>query len=338
VKALVTGANGFVGKAIAQQLLARGDEVRSVARSDAPELRALGVDTHRGDIAEEAVAQRAVAGGIDVVFHVAAKAGVWGPREEFERSNVLGTERLVRAARDAGIRRFVFTSSPSVVFGGHDLEGVDESVPYPDTYSADYPRTKARAERFVLAQNDDDFATVALRPHLVWGPGDQNLVPRIVSRAWKRKLRKVGSGHALVDSTYIDNAALAHLNAADSLEPGAPHAGRAYFISNGEPVAVGLLIDRIVAAAGAPPTTKSVPLHVARAVGAVSELVYRGLRLPGEPLMTRFLAEQLATAHWFDISAAKRDFGYVPTVSIDEGMDKLRDYLRGDPSNVPTHR
>jgi 2-alkyl-3-oxoalkanoate reductase len=329
VKALVTGGNGFVGKAIAQLLLARGDEVRSVARSDAPELRALGIDTHRGDIADEAVAKRAVEGGIDVVFHVAAKAGVWGPREEFERSNVVGTERLVRAAREAGIRRFVFTSSPSVVFGGHDLEGVDESVPYPETYSADYPRTKAQAERFVLAQNDKDFATVALRPHLVWGPGDQNLVPRIVSRAWKRKLRKVGNGHALVDSTYIDNAAFAHLDAADSLEPFAPHAGRAYFISNGEPVAVGLLIDRIVDAAGAPPTTKTVPLKLARVVGAVSELVYRGFRLPGEPLMTRFLAEQLATAHWFDISAAKRDFGYEPRVSIDDGMDKLRDYLRG---------
>lgn len=328
MKALVTGANGFVGKAVAKLLLARGDTVRSIARSDAPELRALGIETVRGDIADREAAREATA-GVDIVFHVAAKAGVWGKAEDFERSNVLGTRRILDACREAKVGRLVFTSSPSVIYGSQSLEGVDESVPYPDTYTADYPRTKAAAERLVLAANDAQLATVALRPHLVWGPGDQHLVPRIVGRAWKGKLRKVGTGRALVDSTYIDNAAQAHLLAGDTLSPSAPHAGKAYFISNGEPLPVGLLIDRIVDAAGAPPVTKRVPLRVARAVGSVSELVFRGLRLSGEPLMTRFLAEQLATAHWFDITAAKRDFGYEPAVSIDEGMDRLRAYLRG---------
>lgn len=328
MRALVTGANGFVGKAIAKQLLARGDTVRSIARSDAPELRALGVETIRGDIADHRAIVDATR-DVDVVFHVAAKAGVWGKREDFERSNVLGTEQVIAACRETGVARLVFTSSPSVVYGSASLEGVDESVPYPDTYTADYPRTKAMAERLVLAANNATLATVALRPHLVWGPGDQHLVPRIVARAWKRKLRKVGTGRELVDSTYIDNAANAHVLAADTLAPGAPHAGKAYFISNGEPMAVGLLIDRIVDAAGAPPVTRNVPLDVARAVGAISELAFRVFRLSGEPMMTRFLAEQLATAHWFDIRAAKRDFGYEPTVSIDEGMVRLRAYLRG---------
>ena len=328
MKALVTGANGFVGRAVADLLLARGVEVRSLARTDAPELRAVGIEALRGDVGSYPSVLEA-ARGMDVVFHVAAKAGIWGPKEEFERSNVLGTQNVIAACREAFVPRLVYTSSPSVVFGGASLEGVAESVPYPLTYSADYPRTKAIAERAVLAANDATLSTVALRPHLVWGPGDQNLVPRIVSRAWKKTLRKVGTGRELVDSTYIENAALAHVLAAEGLAPGALHAGKVYFISNGEPVPVGLLIDRIVDAAGAPPVTRTVSLRAAVAVGAVSELVYRALRLGGEPLMTRFLAEQLATAHWFDIGAAKRDFGYLPRVSIDEGMDRLRTHLRG---------
>jgi nucleoside-diphosphate-sugar epimerase len=330
MKALVTGANGFLGGAIARALLARGDQVKSLARSDSPVIRALGVETIRGDIGD-AKTVRDAAEGCDVVFHVAAKAGVWGPANEYFQTNVVGTENVIEACRTHGITRLVHTSSPSVVFAGGDLRGVDESVPYPTKFLAEYPRTKAMAERAVMAANDAKLATVALRPHLIWGPGDQHLVPRIVARARAGKLRKVGSGAYAVDSTYIDNAADAHIAAADSLAPGAPHAGKAYFISNGEPLDVGVLIDRIVGAAGLPPVTRSVPVKVAYVAGWLSEIVFGAFRIEREPLMTRFVAEQLSTAHYFDIGGAKRDFGWSPKISIDEGMRRLGAWLAANP-------
>jgi nucleoside-diphosphate-sugar epimerase len=323
VKALVTGGGGFLGKAIATQWLARGDSVRSLARGDYPELRSLGVETLRGDVADSAAVTEAVK-GCDVIFHVAAKAGIWGTRAEFDLANVKGTQVVLDACRKEGIDRLVYTSSPSVVYGGHALEGVDESVPYPLTYEAEYPRTKAIAEKLVLAANGPSLRTVALRPHLIWGPGDTNLVPRIVARARSGQLRRIGSGRALVDTVYIDNAAEAHLLAADRLLPGAPLCGRPYFITNGEPIAVGDIVDGILGAAGLPPVTRSVPPALAYLVGGLTETTWRVLRRSDEPPMTRFLARQLSTAHWFNIDAAKRDLGYAPRVSIAEGLEKLR--------------
>lgn len=323
MKALVTGGGGFLGKAICEQLVARGWQVRSLARGDYPALRALGVETARGDITDEATVHRA-AEGCDVVFHTAAKAGVWGPSQDFHASNVIGTQNVLSACRAHRVGRLVFTSSPSVVFGRDALRGVDESVPYPADYLTDYPRTKAIAERMVLAANGSDMATVAIRPHLIWGPGDPHLVPRIVARARAGKLRKVGDGRSLVDTIYVDNAAEAHLLAADALaQPSSPAAGRAYFVSQDEPVEVGYIIDRICGAAGLGPITRAVPAPVAFAAGAIAETAFRLLGRREEPLMTRFLAKQLSTDHHFDISAAKRDLGYRPTVSIDEGMRRL---------------
>ncbi len=328
MKALVTGGGGFIGKAIVTALRARGDDVATLARGDYPDLAALGCVVHRGDLAD-ARAVREAAAGCEVVFHVAAKVGVWGKREDYERTNVVGTEHVIAACRAAGVRKLVFTSSPSVAHAGEDLEGVNASHPYPaeDAYSADYPRTKAIAEKRVRAANGKELASVALRPHLVWGPGDNHLVPRIVSRAKAGKLRIIGDGRAKVDSTYIDNVAEAHLAAADALTPDGPLGGNAYFVSNGEPLPVSDLLNRIVAAAGAPPVTKHVPYRMAYVVGAVSELVYRALGREDEPLMTRFLAEQLATAHWFDITPCARDFDWTPRVSIDEGMTRLGAWL-----------
>ncbi len=329
MKALVTGGGGFLGKAIVARLRARGDEVTSFARGAYPELTAMGVTVVRGDLADTEALRRAAA-GCDVVFHVAAKPGVWGSFDEFHRANVEGTLHVIDACRAASVTRLVYTSTPSVVFGTVGHEGVDESVPYPrdDEFIADYPRTKAAAERAVLAANGPDLATVALRPHLIWGPGDNHLVPRIVARAKAGRLRKVGTGKYAVDSVYIDNAAEAHVLAADALSPGAPHAGKAYFISQGEPVAIGDLIDRIVEAAGLPKVTRSIPAGVAYAVGAISEVLYRAVGAKNEPLLTRFVAKQLSTPHWFDIGAAKRDFGYTPTISLDEGMKRLGVWLR----------
>lgn len=336
MKALVTGGGGFIGKALSTALRARGDDVNTLARGDYPELTALGCTVFRGDLGDAAAVLRA-AQGCDVVFHVGAKAGVWGKRDDYERTNVLGTDHVIAACLDADVPKLVFTSSPSVAHAGGDLEGVDASLPYPPegAYTADYPRTKAIAEKRVRAANGralrtrggQRLATVALRPHLVWGPGDPHLVPRIVARAKAGKLRIVGDGLAKVDSTYIDNAVDAHLAAAAALTVDGPLGGNAYFVSNGEPLPVGELINRIAVAGGAPPVTRHIPYRVAYAVGAIGEWVYRALARQDEPLLTRFVAEQLATAHWFDLTPCVRDFGWTPRVSIDDGMERLRQWL-----------
>lgn len=327
MKVLVTGAGGFLGGALARVLRARGDDLRGFSRGAYPELHALGIEQVRGDLGDAEAVARAAA-GCELVFHAAAKAGIWGPYQEYHRANVLGTRNVLDACRAQGIRRLVFTSSPSVTFAGRDQEGVDESAPYPkpEEFLTHYPRTKAESEQLVLAANGPQLATVALRPHLVWGPGDHHLVPRLVERARAGRLRLVADDRAasgkprLVDSTYIDNAARAHLQAADAL----PRcAGKAYFITNGEPIPVNDLINRILKAAHLPPETRTVSPGVAYAAGAVLEGVYRLFGIAAEPRMTRFVAKQLATAHWFDIGAAKRDLGYAPEVSLDEGMKRL---------------
>ncbi|MBI3268000.1 MAG: NAD-dependent epimerase/dehydratase family protein [Planctomycetes bacterium] len=324
---LVTGGGGFLGKAIVEQLRARGLAVRSFARGEYPALTALGVDAGRGDLADASAVEEA-ARGCEAVFHVAAKPGIWGRYEEYHAANVTGTENVLAACRRHGIRKLVYTSSPSVVHDGRDLDGVDESAPYPERYEAHYPRTKAMAERAVLAANGPDLSTVALRPHMIWGPGDHHLVPRLVARARAGQLRKVGKRRCLVDSTYIENAAEAHLLAFDRLGPGAAIAGKAYFISQGEPIPMSDLLDRILAAAGLPPVVRTVPAGVAYAAGWACEVVYGLLGREEEPRMTRFLARQLSTAHWFNIDAARRDLGYAPRVSLDEGLRRLAAWLR----------
>jgi nucleoside-diphosphate-sugar epimerase len=327
MKALVTGSGGFLGGAIVRRLLAQGHSVRGFSRGQYPQLVALGVDQRQGDVAD-IDALGSAAAGCDVVFHVAAKAGIWGPYADYHRANVVGTENVIAVCRQHSIQRLVFTSSPSVIATGSDIEGVDESAPYPDRYEAHYPHTKALAEQAVLRANDNNLATVSLRPHLIWGPGDNHLIPRLLARARAGKLRQIGRVSRLVDHVYVDNAADAHLLAADRLTPGAPISGRSYFITQGEPLPLWDFINRILAVAELPPVTRHVPTPVAFAMGALLELVYGLLHLPGEPRMTRFLAHQLSTAHWFNIDAARRDLGYHPAVSLDEGLRSLGDFLK----------
>ncbi len=326
MKALVTGGGGFLGGAIVRCLLGDGYKVRSLARNTYLDLEQLGVEQVSGSLDDFEAVSRAVS-GCDLVFHVAAKAGVWGNWDDFYRPNVMGTRHVVEACRNAGVRRLVFTSSPSVVFNGQDMEGVDESVPYPDHYLSYYPQTKAEAERIVLAANDNDLATVALRPHLIWGPGDNHLVPRILERGRAGALRRIGPKNALVDTVYIDNAAWAHLDAAKHLDIGSVVAGKAYFISNNDPRPLWDIVNAILAAGEVRPVNKVLPAKTAYAIGACLEVVYRLLRLKGEPRLTRFVAEELSTAHWFDLSAARNDFGYQPRVSIEDGMHLLRKWL-----------
>lgn len=327
--ALVTGPGGFLGRYIVEQLLARGDGVRGFARGEYPALQSLGVELVRGDLADRAAVAAACA-GVDCVFHVAGRVGIWGPWREYYEANVIGTQNVIAGCRENGVRQLVFTSSPSVTFDGNDQCGIDERASYPTKWLAHYPHSKALAEQAVLAANDDHLRTCSLRPHLVWGPRDHHLTARLVERARADQLRRVGDGSNLVDMIYVENAADAHLQAADALaDPQSPVAGKAYFISQGESVNCWQWIDQILALVDLPPVQKSISARTAYAIGAVLEGAYRALGRTDEPRMTRFLARQLATSHWFDLSAARRDFGYQPRVSTAEGMERLGLWLRG---------
>ena len=329
MRILVTGGGGFLGHALCRGLVEHGHEVASFNRGRYPTLDALGVRQLQGDLADHNAVLMA-AKGMEAVFHNAAKAGAWGSYESYHRANVVGTRNVLDACRAHGIGRLVYTSTPSVTHRAtHPVEGgTADTVPYGDGFKAPYATTKTIAEKAVLAANGENFATVALRPRLIWGPGDNQLLPRLAERARAGRLRLVGDGHNYVDTTYIDNAAQAHFDAFAHLAPGAACAGRAYFISNGEPKPVREIVNALLAAAGAPPVTKTLPFRAAYAIGALCEAAWTVLPLTGEPPLTRFLAEQLSTTHWYDMAPATRDFGYVPKVSIAEGLERLRASLR----------
>ena len=324
-KALVTGGGGFLGGAIVKQLVDRGKDVRSFSRNFYPELAQLGVEQIQGDIVDK-TAVEAACKGVELVFHVAAKPGVWGNYADYYPTNVMGTQHVIDACKKHGVLRLVFTSSPSVVFDGTDMEGVDESAPYPEKFHAHYPKTKAIAEQLVIKAAGKDLMTITLRPHLIWGPKDNHLVPRIIERAGR--LIRVGSGKNRVDTIYIDNAAEAHVLAADRLKENPGLSGKVYFISQDDPVPLWDLVNDILKTAGLPPVKRAIPRKTAWLMGALFEFVYKMFRIRGEPQMTRFLADELATAHWFDIRAARKDLGYAPTISIKEGLSRLEQWLQ----------
>ena len=325
--AFVTGAGGFLGKAICQRLLAAGLKVTGFARGDYPELTALGVTMIRGDIADKTAVLNAMK-GCDLVFHVASKAGVWGSKQSYFSPNVDGAANIISACQQLKISKLIYTSTPSVTFAGVDESGIDESAPYADNYLNHYGESKAIAEQMVLEANSQALKTLALRPHLIWGPEDPHLVPRVIERAKAGRLKLVGKEDKLVDTIYVGNAAYAHILAAVNLcSEDASAAGKAYFLSNDEPITMAAMLNKILACADLPEVSKRVPAGLAYAVGVVLESVYGVLGKTEEPMMTRFVAKQLSTSHYFDISAAKTDFGYSPIISIDQGMVKLRQYL-----------
>jgi nucleoside-diphosphate-sugar epimerase len=326
---LVTGGGGFLGTAVIKLLRQRGLTVRSLSRHDYPHLGELGVEQVQADIADPGRVVRAVE-GCDTVFHTAAKAGIWGLEREYHQTNVQGTRNVINACRAAGARQIIFTSSPSVVFNGRDLEGVDETAPYSGRFEAAYPRTKAISERMILESNSGELATIALRPHLIWGPGDNNLLPRIIARARAGQLRRIGRRNPLIDPIYIENAAEAHLLAAERLEPGSPISGKTYFITQGETIPLWDMIDRLLNAAKVGPVRRSISRPLALAAAGLLEAAYRLSGRRDEPPMTRFLARQLSTTHWFRIDAARRDLNYEPRVSIAEGLQRLERWLQRD--------
>jgi len=327
MKILVTGGGGFLGQAITTQLIQRGDSVVSLNRSEYPELEAQGVKCVRGDIADPAAVLEA-AEGCDAVIHVAAKAGPGLHRPDFERPNLLGTRHVLAACKAHDIRYLVYTSSPSVVHGGGDIEGGDETLPYAEHFHAPYPETKAEAERLVLRANGDRLKTCALRPHLIWGPGDNQLLPRLIEKNRAGRLR-LPAPEKKIDTVYIDNAVRAHVLALDNLTGPATAAGKAYFISNGEPMANGEIIARLLQAAGEVPKVRTVGVGLANTLAAAVEGVWRMTGRKNDPPLSRFVVEHLATAHWYDLSAARSDLGYEPTVSIDEGLQRLAKAWKG---------
>lgn len=322
---LITGGGGFLGKNIVRALLDRGAEVRVLGRSAYPELEAWGVPCVRGDVADPEAVDRAVA-GVESVFHVASRVGYWGDLSAYRTTNVEGTRLLLERARAAGVKRFVYTSTPSVVIGREGLPvGADESLPYPERYLSPYGPTKAEAERLVLAANDPaSFRTVALRPHFIFGPGDPQVVPRILENARRGTLAQVGDGSNRVDVTYIDSAVAAHLQAHDALaDPASPAQGQAYFIGQEAPVLLWDFVARVLEGFGAPPVKKRISFRTAWTIGATLEGVYRALPLRGEPPLTRMAAVILGTSHSFSHAKAARDFGYQPAVSVEEGLARL---------------
>ena len=327
MKILVTGGGGFVGGYIVQRLLARGYAVRSIGRSPQPKLVAKGVEVVCGDLTD-ATAVSAACEGVDAVFHVAARAGVWGSWESFYGPNVIGTRNVLSACRKWQVKRLVYTSTPSVVFNGDSIRGGDESLPYGKNWLCHYAETKALAEQEALAANSEKLQVVALRPHLIFGPGDPHLLPRVVESVKAGRLRIVGDGSAKVDVSYVGNVADAHLDAFDALERG-KGAGQAYFISQGEPVDLWPWLNSILEGLGQPPLTQKIPLPLAYGIGALCEGAWKVLRRRTDPPITRFVAVELAKDHYFDIRKAQHVLGYQPRVPMNEALKlTIQDLIR----------
>jgi nucleoside-diphosphate-sugar epimerase len=329
MKTLVIGGGGFVGSAIVRQLVEKTEKVAVFGRNYYPHLKTLDVQQHQGDILDSDLLIKAMQ-GYDTVFHVAAKAGIWGPKHEFEQINVTGTRNVLGACFASGVESLVYTSTPSVVFNRMDLHGADERTPYARRFLCYYASSKAVAEQMVLVANSDVLKTCAIRPHLVWGPGDPHLIPRLIERGKRRQLKIVGNGKNMVDISYIDNVADAHVLAAENLKSSATAAGNAYFISQGEPVILWQWINDLFGRLGIPPVTKKIGYGTAYAVGTLLEGIYMWFSMAKEPQMTRFLAEQLARSHWFSIEKARRDLGYRPRVSTAEGFERLVAWLKNN--------
>ncbi|MCF6226317.1 MAG: NAD-dependent epimerase/dehydratase family protein [Xanthomonadales bacterium] len=323
MKVLVTGGGGFLGSAICRQLLKIGVAVVAYQRRPADDLRAAGADVVQGDITDLSQLIGA-AQGCDAVIHTAGKAGIWGDPAEYHKINVLGTQNVIRLCRQLSIPNLVHTSSPSVVHSGGDIENGDESIPLAKHFLSAYPKSKAEAEKIVLAENGNGLQAVALRPHLIWGPDDPHILPRLMKKVRRGKL-SLPAPEKIIDTIFVENAAQAHVMALQELQGQANCAGKPYFITNNEPLPQGEIIQSLLAAVGIKAEIRAVPASLARVAGAVCEQTWRLLSLSGEPPLTRFSVEQLSTAHWFDTSAAARDFGYQPKISIANGLIKLKD-------------
>lgn len=324
MKVLVTGAGGFLGSHLTRALLKRNIEVHTLGRNHYPQIDLAGVTQFQGDIRIKDDVRRALQ-GCEGVFHVAGHVGIWGDPKSFESINVEGTRTIIAEMKNLGIKHMVFTSSPSVVFGNSDLEGVDESTPYPAHYLAEYPRTKAEAEKLVMSSASADFKVVGLRPHLIYGREDQNLFPRVLARAREDKLRIIGHGKNKVDIIHIDNAVHAHLCAWDALLNGRDVSGKSYFVANEEPVYLWKFVNQVLELNNIRPVYKHVPLWFTYMLASIFELFYRAIgRYQAEPPLTRFQVLQMAKSHYFSHKKAQEELGYHPIVSFKDSLKELK--------------
>lgn len=326
-RALVTGGGGFVGGAIVQQLAKIGIETSVIGRNRYSELEARGIRCIVGDIRDGDAINKATE-GVDIVFHVAAKAGIWGNKSEYYSTNVVGTQSVLEGCRKNGVPHLVYTSTPSVVFAGEDIINGNEDLPYARKFLCHYAWSKVIAEKLILSANDTALKTTALRPHLIWGPGDPHLLPRLLASGRKKNLKIVGSGENLVDISYVDNVALAHLLAAKDLTERGLAAGKAYFVSQGEPVNLWAWINELYSQLGIDNIRKSISYTSAYRIGFALESLYRLLPSSMEPRMTRFLAEQLAKSHYFSIDRARDELNYSPAISTEEGLSMTVRWLK----------
>lgn len=324
---LVTGGNGFLGQYIVRDLLARGYSVSVIGRASQSPWAGLSVDYIQGDLTDKALLTASFK-NIDAVFHVAAKAGYWGPWADYYANNVTATQNIIDACLHNNISRLIYTSSPSVVFNGQAIQGANESLPYGHSSICHYAHSKALAEELILKANGQNgLRTIAIRPHLIWGVGDRHIVPRIIEQAKKGKLCIVGNGQNLVDITHVRNASHAHLLALDAISQNKV-TGKAYFISQGTPVKIWDWAASILKGLNIPLPKKQISFKMAYGIGYGLEMVYKLLKLKSEPRMTRFLATELAKNHYFDTSAAAKDLGYGPIVSIEQGLAELIQHYR----------
>lgn len=324
---LVTGGGGFVGSSLVRALLKRNVDVVVAGRSRYPQLEEIGVTCVQGDISDRGFTDQ-ICKGVDTVFHTAAKAGIWGKWQEYFVTNVVGTKNIIDSCRRANINTLVYTSTPSVVFANRDILNGDETLPYSHRFLCNYSKSKVIAENYVLDNNDKSLSTCAIRPHLIWGPGDPHLIPRIIEKGRNQELKIVGSGNNRVDITYIENVVHAHVLAADNLEASGTAAGKAYFIGQEQPVNLWKWINELYADLDIPIIHKKIPLRAAYLAGAILEGIHHLLRKKTEPRMTRFLAQQLGRSHYFSHKRAREDLGYLPVVSLHEGQQELLHWIR----------
>lgn len=328
-KVLVTGYGGFLGSAITRQLLEADYEVRGIARNVYPDLKSAGVDCIAGSVADRETVLDVVK-DCDAIVHTAAKAGVWGPWNDYYRINTQATSHLLEAAHKHDVQAFVHTSSPSVTFAGEHQSGVDESAEYPKKWLCFYPHTKALAESAVLSAAEvGKVRTCALRPHLIWGNGDPHLFPRVIQRTLQGRLRRVGTGKNLIDVVHVDSAARAHVQAVEKLLAGGEQLnGKALFLTDGKPIECWQWISKILETAGVPVPTKSISFGAAYRIGGILEAAFWTARIKHEPPMTRFVASQLALDHYFSIDAARGLLDYNPTIDTDAEFKRCELWLR----------
>lgn len=323
-KVVVTGGGGFIGSGIVRTLIEKGDQVTVVGRSEYPALVELGAVCLKGDVTDQSFMDAACR-ETDIVYHTVAKTSVYGEWQDFVRTNVGGTSTVLKSCVRNNVAALVYTSTPSVIASSGDLEGVDETMAYPDRIPSKYAASKIIAEKLVLNANSSRLKTIAIRPHLVWGPGDPHIIPRLLERARSGRLKQIGSGKNKVDICYIDNAVHAHLLAADNLMGEGTGAGRAFFIAQDEPVVLWDWINELLTLMNIEQVQKKIPPKAAYWLGALLEAYYWVTCKEDEPELTRFVALQMANSHWFSHQAAEEILGYKQVVSTAEGLQKVAD-------------